>query len=230
MAFKTFTSTTLTASEVNDYLMSQAIIRCTSGTRPSSPSEGWHIYETDTRRFLGYRGGQWVPYGRAQELYAFQPDTVNFRIGNDRLISSDLKIEVEAGKKYYFDSHLSMTVSGDTASAWVEIIMVIPSDATGTMFRNSSFDIATGLPTGLHETLSTWEEINFPGTDKRTWSYNVVPLAPDTFIAQRRCGILRTFSQAGTLEVWFKHLTNPDIDTLLMERGSFLRVKEIVEI
>jgi hypothetical protein len=50
----------LTSTDVNEYLMKQAVIRCTSGTRPSSPTEGMTIYETDTDAFMVYNGS-WLP-------------------------------------------------------------------------------------------------------------------------------------------------------------------------
>lgn len=60
MAFKTFVAgATLTAAEVNDYLMKQAVIVATSGTRPASPVEGMTIYETDTDKLLTYDGATW---------------------------------------------------------------------------------------------------------------------------------------------------------------------------
>lgn len=57
--FKLFTSTVLTAADVNDYLMEQAVIQCTSATRPSSPHEGMTIYETDTNMLRIYNGSLW---------------------------------------------------------------------------------------------------------------------------------------------------------------------------
>lgn len=55
MAFKTFVDgVALPASDLNTYLMKQAVIVCTSGTRPASPIEGMQIYETDTDRQLVY--------------------------------------------------------------------------------------------------------------------------------------------------------------------------------
>lgn len=60
MGFKTFTSATLTSADVNDYLMEQAVIVCTSGTRPGSPHEGMTIYETDTDLYKHYSGSAWV--------------------------------------------------------------------------------------------------------------------------------------------------------------------------
>lgn len=59
MAFKTFAAGVLTSSDVNTFLMRQAVITCTSSTRPASPSEGMTIYETDTDSYLTYSGSVW---------------------------------------------------------------------------------------------------------------------------------------------------------------------------
>lgn len=60
MAFKTFIAgEVLTASDVNTYLAKQAVIVCTSGTRPSSPTEGMTVFETDTDKLLAYDGSNW---------------------------------------------------------------------------------------------------------------------------------------------------------------------------
>jgi hypothetical protein len=64
VAFKTFTAgAVLTASDVNTYLAKQAVVVCTSTTRPSSPPEGMTIYETDTDKMLTYTTATtgWVP-------------------------------------------------------------------------------------------------------------------------------------------------------------------------
>jgi hypothetical protein len=60
MAFKTFTAGVLTSSDVNTFLMKQAVITCTAATRPASPNEGMLIYETDTNVFSSYNGSAWV--------------------------------------------------------------------------------------------------------------------------------------------------------------------------
>jgi hypothetical protein len=59
MAFKTFTPGVLTASDVNTFLMRQAVIVCTSSTRPTSPNEGMTIYETDTDVYRTWTGTAW---------------------------------------------------------------------------------------------------------------------------------------------------------------------------
>ena len=64
MAFMTFSpGAVLTASQVNTYLARQAVIVCTSTTRPTSPPEGMTIYETDTDKMLVYTTATtgWVP-------------------------------------------------------------------------------------------------------------------------------------------------------------------------
>jgi hypothetical protein len=74
MAFKTFVAgAILTAAELNDYLMEQANIVCTSGTRPSSPAEGWEITETDTNLKLIYTGAVWQPMGNYGAWTDFTP-------------------------------------------------------------------------------------------------------------------------------------------------------------
>jgi hypothetical protein len=64
MAFKTFAPGVLTSSDVNTFLMRQAVIVCTSTTRPGSPNEGMTIYETDTKAYARYDGTNWVYQGR----------------------------------------------------------------------------------------------------------------------------------------------------------------------
>lgn len=57
--FKDFTSAVLSSADVDSYLMAQAVIQCTSSTRPSSPHEGMVIAETNTGRYAVYTGSAW---------------------------------------------------------------------------------------------------------------------------------------------------------------------------
>lgn len=63
------TNELLTSSDVNGYLMRQAIAICTSGTRPSSPVEGQHIYETDNNAMQKYNGSAWEPVGASRNSF-----------------------------------------------------------------------------------------------------------------------------------------------------------------
>lgn len=60
MPIKTFTPSVLTAADMNTYLMQQAVITCTSGTRPASPVNGMTIYETDTECYATWSGSAWI--------------------------------------------------------------------------------------------------------------------------------------------------------------------------
>lgn len=78
MAFKTFAPGVLTSSDVNTYLMQQAVITCTSSTRPSSPVEGMTIYETDTDRTMQYSGAAWLTFHEPWTSYT--PTTAAFNL------------------------------------------------------------------------------------------------------------------------------------------------------
>jgi hypothetical protein len=65
VGFKSWaTGELLTSADLNAYLMKQAVIVCTSGTRPASPPEGMTVYETDTDRYSTYIGSAWVTLGQ----------------------------------------------------------------------------------------------------------------------------------------------------------------------
>ena len=73
---KTFTAgAVLTASDVNGYLMEQAVM-VFSGTAARSsaipaPSTGMMSYRTDTKALEGYNGSAWVAVGGAGGLSEF---------------------------------------------------------------------------------------------------------------------------------------------------------------
>jgi hypothetical protein len=68
MAFKTFAPGVLTSSDMNTFLMRQAVIVCTSSTRPASPNAGMTIYETDTNSLAIYTGTAWIYRGLFQSF------------------------------------------------------------------------------------------------------------------------------------------------------------------
>lgn len=63
--YKTFVDdTVLPAADVQGYLMDQAVIVCTSGTRPT-PANGMLIYETDTKLHYTYYASAWRVFPQA---------------------------------------------------------------------------------------------------------------------------------------------------------------------
>jgi hypothetical protein len=72
MPFKTFTNgSILPDTDLNDYLMEQVIISCTSGTRPAAPNDGMMVYETDTKRNSKYNAAlaAWETYALSRTAF-----------------------------------------------------------------------------------------------------------------------------------------------------------------
>lgn len=76
------------ASTYFNPLLQQTIIPCTSGTRPSSPGDGWAIFETDTKKVLQYSTtlAAWVPVSGTAAWTSYSPawtaTTTDPTIGN----------------------------------------------------------------------------------------------------------------------------------------------------
>lgn len=86
MPFKTFTPSVLTSADMNTYLMKQAVITCTSGTRPGSPTEGMTVYETDTDCYATYNGTTWV-YALGGIWQSYTPTLTNITLGNGSMVA-----------------------------------------------------------------------------------------------------------------------------------------------
>lgn len=104
MPFKTFTPAVLTSAEVNTYLMQQAVIACTSSTRPASPVDGMTIYETDTDSYATYNGSSWATLGG---WTTWTPTLTNMTQGNGTVTARYNRI----GKRvdFYFELLLGST-------------------------------------------------------------------------------------------------------------------------
>jgi hypothetical protein len=66
MPFKTFTNgSVLPDTDLNDYLMKQAVISTTSGFKPT-PQDGMVVWETDTENYVSYNASlaAWVYLGK----------------------------------------------------------------------------------------------------------------------------------------------------------------------
>jgi hypothetical protein len=77
MPFQTFVPGVLTSSDVNTYLMRQAVITCTASTRPASPVEGMTIYETDTDFYLTWSGSAWEIMLKSGAWVSYTPTVGN---------------------------------------------------------------------------------------------------------------------------------------------------------
>lgn len=71
----------LPAADFNSAVRDQVITQCTSSTRPASPVEGQHIYETDTNLTYCYDGSGWVNVSNVGAWKSYTP-TFSGTIGN----------------------------------------------------------------------------------------------------------------------------------------------------
>jgi hypothetical protein len=160
MAFKTFAPGVLTASDMNTFLMNQAVITCTSSTRPSSPVEGMTIYETDTDRYLSYTGTAWRVIIDTYNDYT-PIVSGSFTLGNGEVVGRYFRV----GSMVHVRGALtvgSTTTVSSTAGTSLEIgypVGLTPKTGPSTSNRNSRIgqaglvivrdDSATGLFTGF---------------------------------------------------------------------------------
>ena len=149
MSFKTFTAgEVLTATDVNTMLMTQALIRCTSGTRPSSPAEGWHIYETDTDKVYIYDGAAWAETLKIGTPTSFTPTWTTTgtapAIGNGTLEGSYFRV----GRMITYS--IALTAGSTTTFGTGGWQFDYPVNAAGTLLMVGSalaFDTSGGTTT-----------------------------------------------------------------------------------
>ncbi len=83
-----------TAEVIQKYLMNQAVIVCTSTTRPGTPVEGMVIFEADTRSFLVWIGGAWDRFANSNDWDASGNLTVtgNLAVSGNETITGVLTV------------------------------------------------------------------------------------------------------------------------------------------
>lgn len=119
MAFKTFVSgDVLTAAEMNDYLMEQAVIACTSGTRPSSPNEGMTIYETDTDDLNIYNGSGWYPpWNLPWGFVSFESTVADTNIGTGATTVETYTGTHAVGRRLKFECNIAYVYQSSGATS-----------------------------------------------------------------------------------------------------------------
>lgn len=114
------TNELLTSADLNNYLMKQTIISCTSGTRPGGAPDGVYIYETDTRLFRSWNSvlGQWIVMG-GNGLFTNTP-TITATTSNPNLGSGAVrrgKYTRGPGGMVHYAFRISFGTSGSSAGS-----------------------------------------------------------------------------------------------------------------
>lgn len=117
MPRKTFTAGTLaTASDVNTYLMNQAVMTFASATARNTaiptPTEGMVTYQESNDHLTVYNGTDWIPYDTTWTTYT--PTINNVTLGSGSTISAAY---AQIGKtvivQFYFALGSTTTINGD---------------------------------------------------------------------------------------------------------------------
>lgn len=180
MAFKTFIDgNVLTETDLNDYLMRQSVIACTSGSRPSSPVEGMTIYETDTDLLLTYSGSAWVIMA-GNRYYVRKPSDET--VINSAALQDDDHLFLSVAANAVYELRLRLYINADSAGDF-KCGWSVPA---GTTMRWTAVDVRVGT------------------TDGRLTESDVMPLVttgPTTPQSQTIEGSVVTSSSAGTLRL-----------------------------
>lgn len=210
MAFKTFTAgSVLTAADVNDYLMEQTVISCTSGTRPASPNEGMTIYETDTNRYMFYNGAAWdYVFGASIRKTADESVTSSTSMQDD----NELLIAVAANTNYIFEGFIIYdgATAGDIIMGWSG-----PAGSTIEWFADSLINSAT---TGVDAVARTYQTTGTP-------SGGALGAGSNVFANPR--GIIQVAGTAGNLQFRWAQLASSGTATRV-RAGSMLTVRRAV--
>ncbi|MGW5259700.1 hypothetical protein ACWEQG_01915 [Microbispora sp. NPDC004025] len=118
MAYKTFTGAFVTASEIDVYLAQQAVIVCTSTTRPPLPPAGMRIWQTDTLTEHFWDGTTW-----------------QFLSGLNRFVRKTADESVANSTAVQADDHLFVSVAANAVYA-VEAFIICSSPTTADMKLN----------------------------------------------------------------------------------------------
>lgn len=145
MAFKTFAPGVLTSSDVNTFLMRQAVITCTAATRPASPNEGMTIYETDTDTYKGYSGSAWEDILTAQAWRSFTPTINNWTAGNAVLDCDYIKVGRLVVARYQITLGSTSSPSGNL-SVSVPVTAVAPTTRRVSVGNAYLWDVSPGAP------------------------------------------------------------------------------------
>lgn len=126
MPFKDFSIEEARASDVNTYLMNQMVITCTSSTRPPSPVEGMHIWETDTKALFVRAGASWRLLNSIP-IWVYKTGVES--VVNSTTLQDDDHLKVVVHPKSAYLWYLSIKVQGPQ-SVGIRLSWSIPSGAT----------------------------------------------------------------------------------------------------
>jgi hypothetical protein len=126
VAYKVFTAEMGRASDIDQYLMAQAVITCTASTRPPQPPVGMRIWQTDTLSEHYWDGTSWR---FLTGLSRFVRKTADESIANFNGVQNDdhLFVPVAANAVYAIEAFI---ICSSPTAADMKLNWLTPGDAT----------------------------------------------------------------------------------------------------
>lgn len=215
MPFKTWSGLdVLTSSDVNTYLMNQALIVCTVATRPSSPTTNMRIWQTDTDEEYYWDGSSWVLIKDVPTFVYKSEDEVK---NNTSSLTLDKELfgTVRASAVYFMDA-LIFTRSPE--SCRTKIGLQVP---LGTQI--------TWAPDNYGVILSDFDHIGYDYVANWPWDTEISYLtnASLTTVIWIRELPIQTGSEAGIVGIKWAQSTSQDNDTIVYAR-SYLHIRRAI--
>ena len=116
-----------------DGIAAQAVIQCTSSTRPSSPHVGMTVFETDTFKVMQWNGIAWcppwnLPWGRIGRGDAGSPATTDLMTFVD-VTGMTVTWTTVANRRYWVEARGHCLTDQDDDSAYVSLVLTDGANA-----------------------------------------------------------------------------------------------------
>ncbi|MGW5259701.1 hypothetical protein ACWEQG_01920 [Microbispora sp. NPDC004025] len=212
MPYRTFGTEVFTSSDMNTYLMRQALIVCTSGTRPS-PVPGMHIWQTDTLTEHVWDGSAWR-FTRAADLFALKVADESVTNSTTQQTDDHLFVAVEANATYIAEALLRYV---GTTNGALQLGFTVPA---GTTFPWASF----GAEFGSTNRDSASVRVAAPDQSATIGAAGFGTSAETIWAIKGLC--VRTGGTAGTFGIrWAQVISDPGATTV--RAGSYLHARRV---
>lgn len=210
MPFKDFNAgEVLSSADVDLYLMGQAVIRCTSGTRPASPAAGWHIWETDTKRMLWYSGSVWIAYPKVLMAVKSSDQSINTTSATN---VTGMTVPLDANAQYLIEGYFRINVPSGTNAGPLVFGWTVPASSTW-HWTNNTLATATSSSSDAIYRLAQSGDLISGGTLNGSGTSAMLPR-----------GWIQTAGTAGNLQLQIRNQVGVATNPGFIYTGSWMRI------
>jgi hypothetical protein len=100
----------ITAMDTARFVGHGVVVQCTASTRPSSPSKGDIIFQTDTNTYFGWNGTAWASIGGGGGS-SYQPSMPSSPTDGGLWVDSDGSTNVVNANDYYTKAQMDLLLA-----------------------------------------------------------------------------------------------------------------------